>query len=218
MHKGIDVSSFQGSVDFQKVHDAGNRFVMIKLTEGATLVDRAALGHQRAARKANLHSGFYHFLHPQSGRRGRVEAEFFYKHAEGVKGAQHGAELLRLALDIELTHFVGRGKTAEARFRDMSERTLDYAHDAATRLQEIAHHTPQIYTFPAFLPNWSERFAEFPLWIAHPGVRRPTLPLPWREYTIWQNSFRGRVDGVHGLVDTDVCPELSRLMLERDHY
>ena len=212
VHKGIDVSSFQGPVDAQAVHGAGRRFEIIKRSEGADVLDSRALDNQKNGRRANLHTGFYHFLHPRPGRSGKVEAEFFYKHVEGVKaGPGDGARLLWLALDIEVTHFTGSAA-------DVRKRTLDYSHAAMARLQEIAGHTPVLYTFPAFFADWGQRFAEYPLWIAHPGVSHPTLPAPWHRYAIWQDNFKGRVPGVHGLVDTDLCPTLSPLILDRNEY
>lgn len=209
MHKGIDVSNFQGHPDFRAVHDADRRFVYVKRSEGATVLDAGALDRARAARSENLHTGFYHFLHPEAGRSGKVEAEFFYKHVKGYEGRPGGAELLRLVLDIEVTHFGGK---------DVAARTLEYAHEAAERLQQIAGHEPVVYTYPAFISDWGQRFAEYPLWIAHPGVAKPTIPRPWRSYAAWQNSFNGHVPGVSGPVDTDLCPDLSALILERASY
>lgn len=215
MHKGIDVSNFQGSVDFEKVAASGRRFVIIKRSEGGDTLDAGSLGRQDQARRAGLHTGFYHFLRPRPGRDGRVEAEWFYDHVEGIKGGEDGSELLRLTLDVETSKFthVVRGKVEVD-----TVRTLEYAHDAVVRLQELASHIPMIYTFPSFIDDWGKRFADYPLWIANPGVSKPSLPKPWKGYAVWQHDFEGHVTGVAGNVDTDRCPELGPLILERAHY
>lgn len=215
MHKGIDVSNFQGAVDFDKVAASGRRFVIVKRSEGGDTLDAGGLGRQAQARVAGLHTGFYHFLRPRPGRNGRVEAEWFYDHVEGVKGGENGSELLRLTLDVEtskFTHVVNGIVVVDA------ARTLEYVHDAAQRLQELATHVPMIYTMPSFITNWGDRFADYPLWIANPGVTKPKLPKPWKNWAVWQDSFEGRVPGVTGDVDTDRCPVLSDLILERNNY
>lgn len=206
MHTGIDVSGFQGSPDFQKVADAGNRFVYIKATEGSDFVDSGFKSRQSAACDAGLHTGFYHFLRPRSDRSGAVEADHFWRNVNGVKGGENGAELLRLAADIEVTTL----RTAAA--------TMTYAHQFLDRLEKLAGHEPIIYTFPAFIGSWDQSFKDYRLWIANFGVKAPTLPPPWTEWAAWQFTSEGSVPGVSGNVDRNRCPVLSELILERDEY
>jgi lysozyme len=206
MHNGIDVSGFQGSPDFQKVESAGNRFVYIKATEGSDFVDSGFRSRQRDACAAGLHTGFYHFLRPRSDRSGAVEADNFWRNVNGVKGGENGAELLRLAADIEVTAMSNVAAT------------LTYAHQFLDRLEKLAGHEPIVYTFPAFISNWGASFKDYRLWIAHFGAKTPSLPAPWTEWAAWQYTSTGSVPGVSGNVDRNKCPVLGELILERDEY
>jgi lysozyme len=215
MHQGIDVSAFQGHPDFRKVADSGRRFVHIKATEGGDTINPFYRQQQADAREAGLHSGFYHFLRPRPGRNGAVEADWFWRHVEGVKGGENGAELLRLTADIEASLFtkVVKGETVVD-----AAPTLHYAEQFLTRLERLATHEPILYTFPSFITDWGARFKDYRLWIAHPGVSKPTLPRPWTSWVEWQDNFHGRAPGVAGDVDTDRCPVLAELILERNEY
>lgn len=206
MHAGFDVSRFQGSPDFQKAADADFRFVYIKATEGQDFVDAGFKDRQAAARKAGLHTGFYHFLRPRDGRTGAVEADFFWKNVKGVDGGEDGAELLRLVADVEATGL-------------SVAKTLVYAQQFLDRLGERAGHEPVLYTYPGFIADWGAAFADYRLWIAnYTSAARPTLPRPWTDWTAWQWTDKGEVPGVDGRCDRNRCPVLSELILERNEY
>jgi lysozyme len=215
MHTGIDVSAFQGHPNFAKVSDSGRRYVYVKATEGGDDTNPFYRQQQADALEAGLHSGFYHFLRPRPGRSGAVEADWFWRHVEGVRGGENGAELLRLAADIEASLFT---RIVKGRIEVDPEPTLRYCTQFLTRLETLAGHEPIVYTFPSFIADWGAGFADYRLWIAHPGVSRPTLPRPWKDWTVWQDNFNGRVPGVSGDCDTDRCPVLAELILERNEY
>jgi lysozyme len=214
MHNGIDVSGFQGSPDFQKVESAGNRFVYIKATEGADFVDSGFRSRQRDACAAGLHTGFYHFLRPRSDRSG-AEADNFWRNVNGVKGGENGAELLRLAADIEVSTFT---RIVNGRKEVDPGPTMAYVRQFLDRLEKIAGHEPIVYTFPEFILRWDTSFKDYRLWIAHFGAKTPSLPAPWTEWAAWQYTSTGSVPGVSGNVDRNKCPVLSELILERDEY
>lgn len=207
MHSGIDVSSYQGFPDMERVAKAGHRFVYIKATEGSTYVDHAYSVRQLRAREAGMHTGFYHFLRPRRDRNGRVEAEHFYKTVKGItKGKGAGARLLRLVVDIEVSTLP-----------DPS--TREYARDCLTRLAELCDHLPMIYTFPGFLHYWGDELTQHPLWIANfTTAPHPQMPAGWEHWTIWQHSDSGRVPGIGGPVDLNRCPVLGPVRLDRRCY
>ncbi|MBU6455879.1 MAG: glycoside hydrolase family 25 protein, partial [Cyanobacteria bacterium REEB67] len=68
---GVDISHFQGSVDFEKLKAAGIAFVFIKATEGGTLVDEKFAVYWKAAKAAGIPRGAYHFFRPK----GSVQAQ-----------------------------------------------------------------------------------------------------------------------------------------------
>ncbi len=62
--QGIDVSHYQGTIDWQKVAQAGIRFVFVKATQGITVVDPQFQTNWQEAKAAGLLRGAYHFFEP----------------------------------------------------------------------------------------------------------------------------------------------------------
>src|SRR5262245_45992334 len=60
--QGIDVSYWQGDIDWRKVADAGVHFAYIKATEGGDHLDAKFLDNWRAAKLAGVARGAYHFM------------------------------------------------------------------------------------------------------------------------------------------------------------
>lgn len=190
---GIDVSNHQGDVDFFKVKANGERFVICKATEGEGFIDSTFHKNIRSARAAKLEVGAYHFLRPRIGRSGKDEADDFIR---ALKAARLGKGDIRPTVDIETTSI---GATA----------TQIYVGQFIGSLR-MAGFDAMLYTFPAFM-EWNRTF-DTDLWIAHFGVRRPTVPKPWKDYAIWQYTSSGKVPGVKGNVDRNKCPDLSRII------
>jgi lysozyme len=191
--KGVDVSNHQGTVDFAKVKKAGYTFAYLKATEGLGFVDPFYLGNVQKARAAGLKVGAYHFLQPKSGRTGADEARAFHVQ---LANAKLGKGDLHPVVDVEVT------KLSPAQ-------TEAYVDSFVRELRALGHDL-LIYTFPAFL-QW-HRTHGCPLWIAHFGVSKPTVPSPWKAYTIWQHSSTARVPGVSGNCDVNRCPDLRRIL------
>lgn len=60
--KGIDISRYQGDIDFGAVRRAGTRFAFIKATEGGDYLDPAFATNWRRSAEAGIHRGAYHFM------------------------------------------------------------------------------------------------------------------------------------------------------------
>lgn len=195
--KGIDVSVHQGTVDFAKVKQAGFSFVWIKATEGQGFVDAKFHDNVRAARRARMIPGGYHFLRPKRGRTGAQEVRDFIA---ALNTAGLGKGDLRPVLDVEST-VLGASDTHA------------YVRSALKEMRRHGHR-PVFYTFPTFLSaQWPDDFNELAdLWIAHFNVATPTLPAPWDSFVAHQHSSTGRVPGVSGNVDLNRAPDLRRLI------
>src|SRR5438093_9144369 len=63
---GIDVSYHQGTVDWQQVGAAGNRFAFVRATAGTLTADSAYAANWSGARVAGVPAGSYHFANPDS--------------------------------------------------------------------------------------------------------------------------------------------------------
>ena len=77
--RGIDVSHFQGRVDWKQVALSGVDFCFIKATQGSTMVDSYFAQNWAGSAAAGLWQGAYHFAQPGSDP--LAQAQFFYKTA-----------------------------------------------------------------------------------------------------------------------------------------
>lgn len=183
---GVDVSHFQGNVDFAKLKSGGQRFVSIKATQGTHYSSANYYTDNIAkARGAGLVSGGYHFY---SGTLdGTEQANYFLKTADLQKG-----DLLPM-LDLE-----GEGGAS-------ADQVVKGALAWVDTVEKATGRKPFLYTTASFFAKIGnpKGFEDCPLWIANYGVTKPKLPVGWTLYTIWQYSQSGTVSGITGDVDMD---------------
>ncbi|MCD7033109.1 glycoside hydrolase [Metabacillus sp. GX 13764] len=190
--QGIDISKWQGNIDFTKVKAAGYQFVFIKATEGTAIKDPNLEKNYSGAKKAGLAIGFYHFSRP--GNPPLQEAEWFLQAI-----ADKPSELPHV-LDIEVN--AGLSKNQVSSF-------------AKVWLQQIEKSTrkkPMVYTSTSFANSYlSKESASYPLWIAHYGRKTPGENGIWDKWQCFQYSQNGKVPGIDGDVDLD---EMARAFYE----
>jgi lysozyme len=185
--RGIDVSHYQGHVDWPAVAAAGYSFTWCKLTEGAGYVDPTGVRNLAAARVAGLHAGAYHFF------RGSGAAEAAHFLAALPPDVDALPPRLPPALDLEATLPDGAAEEALTWLR--------IVHDATG----VA---PVVYVSPAWaqvhrLDRWPA-FGNYGLWLAEWSVVTPKPPAPWDSWLAWQTGA-GEVPGVGGSCDVDVA-------------
>lgn len=194
---GIDVSHWEGDIDFQRVKRAGIRFVYMKASEGASYVDPDFERNYREARKARLKVGFYHYLTARNEGEARVQARHFADVIWGKK--YHGCPVM---------DFESFGTLTRDQINQISEVFLQ-------ELREATDKRVAIYSDANNATNtFDERLAEYPLWIAQYGVSRPDMRNHWKRWAGWQYTDSGRVDGINGTVDRDYFTE--EILLSRD--
>ena len=183
--QGIDVSHFQGTIDWGQVAQAGKAFSFVKATEGLTYVDPQFHANWAGAKAAGILRGAYHFYEP--GDDPRQQAEFFLDTVKPVSGD------LPPALDIE----VSKGQSAGEIVQGIQE--------WLSTVQEALGVTPLLYTDRSFWNTLgTKEFGGYPLWIAEYSVATPVLPEGWTSWAFWQFSESGAASGVHGSLDLDV--------------
>lgn len=182
---GIDVSHFQGRVDWNAVKSAGCAFAFAKATEGAGEVDPYFHANWAGMKAAGLLRGAYHFY--RAGEPAAAQAAHF------LTTVQFEAGDLPPVLDIE----VDDGVTGQPLVGGV-QTWLDAVEPAAGA-------TPVVYTnTPFWDAHFNDQFGQYPLWIAHYGVAAPSpLPAGWTAWTFWQFSQSLRVGGVGGPADHD---------------
>ena len=77
LYNGIDVSEWQGNIDFGEVARAGIEVVYIRASEGRGYVDPYFRENYEKAKANGLRTGFYHFLTATNEAEAKEEAEFF---------------------------------------------------------------------------------------------------------------------------------------------
>ena len=193
--EGIDVSHWQGTIDWTAVSAAGKRFAVIKATEATTFVDPQYVTNRAGAKAAGLRTTGYHFARPDTAAGDAVaEADHF------VDVARIGGDDLIPALDLETTG--GLGTTA------LQSWVAAWLGEVTAR---IGVH-PMIYVSPNFWKTYMGDTTSFAnagyttLWIAHWNVTAPSVPAQgWagHGWTFWQYSNCGTVPGITGCVDLD---------------
>ena len=185
--EGIDVSHYQGEIDWQTVAGADVRFAFIKSTDGTGAADPLFFQNWVRASEAGLRRGAYHFFRAQQDP--ERQAQRLIAMLEGDYGE------LPPVLDFEVL-----GDTSVEKALDGAKRWIDI-------VEKACGHKPILYTGPAFWTSTlkgSGLFATYPLWIAHyTKAANPTVPSAWKNWTFWQYSEGGVVGGVRGPVDLD---------------
>ena len=182
---GIDISHFQGSVDFAAAARGGADFAIIKATEGATNVDPAFVKNWSDAKAAGLVRGAYHLM-----RFGDPDAES----RNFLAAVKLEAGDLPAAVDLELARTVTPKEAATKALRVLA------------LVQQATGKKPIVYdSYAGFAALFAAEpaLANYPLWIASYGDAPPRIPAPGTDWTFWQYSATGTVTGITGNVDLD---------------
>lgn len=191
---GIDVSSHQGEIDWQKVSDAGVEFVMVRLgyrgyESGELNIDEKALLNLAGARAAGLDVGAYFFSQAVNVAEAREEAEFVLRLLDGM------------ALEMPVVYdweFV----SSEARTGSVDDTTLTACTETFCQVIENAGYEPMVYF------NWHqgqhmlslEELTEYEFWLAMYDTQ---LDFPYK-IRMWQYTETGTVPGIAGNVDINL--------------
>lgn len=188
--EGIDVSHWEGDINFQEVGRAGIRFVYMKASEGVSYIDPDFERNYREARKARLKIGFYHYVTAGSEEEARAQARHF---ADVIWGkVYHGCPVM----DFESFDNLTREQINEISIAFLQE------------LREVTGRRVAVYSDANNATNtFDARLAVYPLWIADYGVARPDMRNHWKRWAGWQYTDAGRVEGIHGRVDRNYFTE-----------
>ena len=179
---GIDVSEYQGNIDFNAVKNSGKSIVYIKATEGVTYVDPNFATYYSNASNAGLNIGFYHFFRPDDDP--RQQAQFF------INTIGSWNPNCRYAIDLEITDGYGP--------EELTSMAIEF-------LEEVAALTGKnvvVYTYTNFAnTSITSALGAYPVWIAEYGVNAPSNNAIWSSWIGFQYSESGSVNGISGQVD-----------------
>jgi GH25 family lysozyme M1 (1,4-beta-N-acetylmuramidase) len=198
---GIDVSHWNGTVNWASRFASGIRFAWIKATEGVTFRDPAFGTNYVNAYRAGVIRGAYHFALPDRSS-GATQANFLASH--GGAWSRDG-RTLPATLDIEYNPY---GSTCYGKSRtSMSAWIRDFVRTYKARTGRDA----VIYTTTDWWRTCTGNDSTFgrtnPLWIARYASTPGTLPAGWSVRTVWQwtstpldqDRFNGALDRVRAL-------------------
>lgn len=193
----IDVSMWQGSVNWSRVKQAGIRLAFVKATEGEHFTDPRFEANRREAQALGIRLGAYHFADPLHGSP-QAQAAHFAK----VVGTLRRREL-RPVVDLE----TGRPSTTET-----------FARELVQAIRKQLGVTPLLYSYQAYLSAMRlHRTLGGGLWLAsysrNDGVDYGAdVPKPWKHWVAHQFTSKGHAPGIAGSVDVSHAPKLRPLL------
>lgn len=184
--KGIDVSRWQGDIEWEKVKDDGIEFVMLgigRYRSGQGIPDPLFEHNMQQALAQGIHVGVYLYSEAKNEEEAREEAKFVLEQIDGYKISYP------VAFDIE--DDIHRNMTTKQR----TDITI-----AFLEVIEKAGYYPMIYASESWFNSSMDlaRLRKYDKWVARWGSFVAFEPL-----SMWQYSSTGRVKGISGNVDLD---------------
>lgn len=196
--KGIDVSKWNGNIDWQKVKGAGINFAIIREGYGKkspTQIDKKFKENIEGAKNAGINTGVYHYSYADSTNDAVNEAQFCL---ENIEGYALEYPVVFDFEDKEMLKLTNRQRT-------------DICRAFCEEIEKAGYYV-MIYANPNWLKSYlysDELLKDFDLWLAHWGVEKPSYSCG-----IWQYSSTGKIDGINGNVDLNISyknyPEIMK--------
>lgn len=190
IYEGIDVSGWQGSINYEQVKNSGIQIVYMKSSEGSNFVDPYFNQNYTNAKENNLKVGIYHYVTARSVEDVIEEARFFVATISGKKPD------CRLAMDFES-------------FGDLSVEEINEIGLTFMRtVENLSGKEVIIYSNTNDATNiFSEELTNYPLWVAQYEIEQPTPNGKWSTWAGWQYTDEGEIVGISGYVDRNKFTE-----------
>lgn len=185
--QGIDVSVWQGDIDWAKVKKSGIDFAVIRSSRGR-ISDENPMApdstfHQNAlgAMKNGIPFGVYHYCYAETVDEARDEARMV------LSLIRNYDMTYPIAFDIEDQWFIDHNYSKET----LTAMTQAFCDEIAK-----AGYIPVVYTYASFLNNYldMEQLSDYPVWVA--DTRGADKPAYDGMYFLWQYSWTGKIDGI----------------------
>ncbi|WP_335960261.1 GH25 family lysozyme [Acinetobacter bereziniae] len=185
--RGFDVSHHQGEIDWKKISPQQYQFVYLKATEGGDYQDDKFQDYWLEARERGIRVGAYHFF--RLCRDGAIQAQNF------IKTVPNKSNALPPVIDLEYDSACINTYTKEQLLKQ-----IKIIHD---QLHQHYAKQPIFYTSKVFYNMvLTGEFKDTPIWIRE-YKDKPDLK-DGREWTFWQNTNQGTIQGIAKNVDLNV--------------
>ncbi|PLK71675.1 glycosyl hydrolase [Rhizobium sp. TH135] len=187
---GVDVSRWQGNIDWATLRSQGANFAYIKATDGGDHLDPMFHTNWKRAKEAGVKRGAYHFFY--WCRVASEQADWF------IRNVPRDPDALPPVIDVEYN-----GESS-CRFRLSPEKAREKMQVFMDRLERHYGKRPVIYTAPDFYKdNLRGQFLDYPFWLRSVAAH-PSKIYPDRKWVFWQYSGSGLSQGVNGKIDLNV--------------
>ncbi len=183
--KGIDVSKFQGDIQWTKVKSSGISFCISKATQGTKITDPKFKANWEGSEILESRSAYHFYV---TTRKGKKQAKYFMKSV----GEKKWKEKLAPVIDIERID----GDVTTEEWHKQLRICLKF-------VERKWNVKPIIYSSENFYKTYlAESFKEYPVWIARYRQKGPEM----QSWMIWQYTDSGKVNGIKGNVDLNYMP------------
>ena len=176
---GVDVSNYQGDINWQELEAQNVSFAFIKATEGSGHTDESVRRNLDRAASTNIRVSAYHFFSFDSS--GETQADNFISSV--------GRNEIDMPPVVDIEYYADKRSNKPSR-----EEAESILRPLLTRLENYYGVKPIIYTtLPVYCRYVKENFSDYPLWIRSVNCE-PDL-LNWK---FWQYSDKGTLSGYVG--------------------
>ncbi len=187
---GIDISEFQGDIDFNRLKEENIDIIYIRSSASFSYKDAKFERNYKYAKEAGFKIGFYHYLTARTENEARKQARFF---ASVIAEKQADC---RLAMDFETFGSLTKEEINRISIAFLSE--LERITKKELVVYSDAYNTKVTFD--------KEIAKKYPLWVAEYGPSHPTI-FTWDKWIGWQYTDKGRLKGINGYVDRDEFKE-----------
>ena len=193
---GIDVSHYQGSIDWNAVKNSGVTFAILKIGEywcnsGKILFDEYFEANYAACKRLGIAVGGYFYSYAFNSAEAADEANVCLSL---IKGKKFDLPIFYDVEDKIIKNGLANGQT--------DKQQLTNASVTFCNMMINAGHQAGIYASKNFfLDNFViSAIEKFSIWVAHWGISQTDYP---GKYDFWQYTSDGIVPGINGRVDLD---------------
>lgn len=211
MYKGIDISVVQKAVDFEWLKGQDISFIIQRCYVGNEYRDINYQTNMQKGKDNGFMMGVYNFVYPLPDAAGHVNRNPIDQanlHFEQVAGLTEN-----VAVDVEWPEPPSPNKPDNwSKWGCSATQINDWVLKYLERYTQLSGRKPLVYTYPSFAKTvkFSQDITQYPLWIASYIPNAPSIPAPFADWVIWQNSGGSLMKLPNGIaVDTDVARDLS---------
>lgn len=181
--KGIDISNWQGDVDFNLIKEDGVKVAIVKATEGTGFLDKKLSRNYEGFKGVGIKFGTYHFFR---GNSNEIDQADYYCNA--IKDMKLDVAPV---IDVEDGDYLGQ--------TELTNRVIRFI----DRVKERTGLTCMIYCNQNYANNFLDnRLSKYPLWIAHYYQNNYADDNKiWTKWAGWQYTDKGTIKGIDGPVD-----------------